>query len=60
MMTLFDDEYILKAYVKSERHEANKETALRMYEDGDSVERIAKIFGISVKEAEEWLEVIPV
>ena len=60
MMTLFDNEYILKTYVKSKEREATRIAAQKMYEDGDSVERIAEIFDVSVKEVEEWLNLIPV
>ncbi len=47
MMTLFDDEQILKAYVKdiadSKEKETEKKTAARMIKDGElSLEKIAK------------------
>lgn len=60
MMTLFNDEYILKTYIESEKLDATKSVAKRMYQEGDSVERIAKIFCISVKEVEEWLGLVTV
>lgn len=60
MMTLFDDEYILKSYVKSKEKEATKEVARTMYDTGDSLERIAQVFKMSIKEVEEWLELEPV
>lgn len=60
MMMLFDDEYIFKTYVESERRDAEKSVAQKMYEAGDSVEKIAKIFDMSVKEVEEWLGLVTV
>jgi len=47
MMSLFDDEQIMKSYIKSERHEAAqenaRETAERMIKDGEmSLEKIAR------------------
>lgn len=33
MMSLFDDEKIMRSYGKSERHEEARETAVRMFTD---------------------------
>ncbi|MCM1246388.1 MAG: hypothetical protein NC293_12170 [Roseburia sp.] len=42
MMSLFDEEQILKSYIRSERHDADRETAKRMIEKGKmSLEEIA-------------------
>ena len=60
MMTLFDDEYILKTYIKSEKMDYARETAIRLYKKGNSVEDIADALSVSAKEVKEWLEIIPV
>lgn len=42
MMRLFDEEEILKSYIRSERHDADRETAERMIKDGElSLEKIS-------------------
>ena len=60
MMTLFNDEYILKTYVESkERDAANRKSKLlaeKMYKRGDSVNDVADFLEVSVKEVEEWLQ----
>ena len=67
MMTLFDDEYILKTYVEGEVREAAKEaakqadvkrareTAYELLEEGFSPEKIAKILKVSVTQVNQWL-----
>ncbi len=71
MMTLFDDEYIYKTYVESEKKEAaqkaaqeaaqeatrkaNVKTARSLYESGVSLDVIAHAVGQSTKTVEEWL-----
>ena len=71
MMTLFDDEYILRTYVESEKKAAaqkaaqeaeeqnSKRIALKMYGKGNSVESIADILGKSVEDVERWVGLIP-
>jgi transposase-like protein len=68
MMTLFDDEYILKAYVEEEKREAAKQateqteiktkqqTALRMADMGTAIDVIAKVLDVSISLVKEWLE----
>ena len=34
MMSLFDEEQILKSYIRSERHDADRETAERLIKKG--------------------------
>ena len=71
MMTLFDDEYIYKTYVESEKKEAaqeaaqkaaqeatrraNVKTARSLYESGVSLDVIAHAVGQPTKTVEEWL-----
>lgn len=43
MMSLFDEEQIMKSFIKSERHDEARETAERMIKDGEmSLEKIAR------------------
>lgn len=70
MMTLFNEEYILKTYVESREKEAamegekrgsekaKMETAQRMYEMGISVQDIAKASEVSIETVEQWLGLI--
>lgn len=66
MMTLFNEEYILKTYVESERQEAEKrgsaktkiETAQRLHEMGISLPDIAKASQVSVETVEKWLGLV--
>ncbi|MCD8222967.1 MAG: hypothetical protein LUD07_12460 [Clostridiales bacterium] len=70
MMTLFNDEYIIKTYIESERkeaaHEAAQETAkeiakkttLNLREMGMSVCDIAKAVNMPEKQVEEWLGLV--
>lgn len=66
MMTLFNEEYILKTYVESEKLEAEKrgaekkakETAHRLYEIGVSVQDIAKASQVSVETVKQWLGLV--
>lgn len=64
MMTLFNEEYILKTYVESEKREAAEktkmETAQKLYHKGNSIEDIADILDSSVKEVEHWLGLVRV
>lgn len=64
MMTLFDDEYILKTYIENEKQEAArnkaKDTAVKLYKKGNAIEDIAEILEVSITEVEEWLGVVPV
>ena len=55
MMSLFDEEQIMKSFIKSERHDADRETAERMIKDGEmSLERIARyIPSLSMEELKE-------
>ena len=62
MMTLFNEEYILKTYVESEKQEAAEKTkigtAQRLYEMGISVQDIAKASQVSVETVEQWLGLV--
>ena len=64
MMTLFNEEYILKTYVESEKQEASEKTkigtAQRLYEMGMSIQDIAKASRVSVETVEQWLGFIRV
>ena len=43
MMSLFDEEQIMNSFIRSERHDADRETAERMIKDGEmSLEKIAR------------------
>ena len=62
MMTLFNEEYILKTYVESEKQEVAEKTkigtAQRLYEMGISVQDIAKASQVSVETVEQWLGLV--
>ena len=64
MMTLFNEEYILKTYVESEKQEAAEKTkigtAQRLYEMGISVQDIAKACQVTVETVEQWLGFVKV
>ena len=55
MMSLFDDEQIMKSFIRSERHDEARETAERMIKDGElSLERIARyVPSLSIDELKE-------
>ncbi len=54
MMSLFDDEKIMRNYGKSERHEADRETAVRMFTDREPIEKIARYLPtLSLEELKE-------
>ena len=59
MMTLFDQEYLTGVYVKEQREEARedtqKEIALRMYNEGNSADTIARLIGLSIDTVIEWI-----
>ena len=63
MMTLFNDEYILKTYVESREKEAAQnakaDAARKLHKKGNSVDDIADTLGVTVKEVEEWLRLVP-
>ena len=54
MMTLFDEEYILKTYVEQEKREAaektTKEAARKLYQKGTSVADIADVLSVTEQE----------
>ena len=55
MMSLFDEEQIMKSFIKSERHDEARETAERMIKDGEmSLEKIARyVPSLSMDELKE-------
>ncbi len=55
MMSLFDEEQIMKSFIRSERHEEARETAERMIKDGEmSLEKIARYLPtLSMEELKE-------
>lgn len=55
MMSLFDEEQIMKSFIKSERHDADRETAERMIKKGKmSLEEIADyVPALSIDELRE-------
>ena len=54
MMSLFDDEQIMKSFIRSERHDADVETAKRLLKMGKlSFEEIASGTGLTIEEVEE-------
>ncbi len=70
---LFDDEYIYRTHIKSERRQAaekaarkaekkaqetNKRSARRLYERGTSIEEIAEILEISADQIQQWVEAV--
>ena len=59
MMTLFNEEYILKTYVESREKEAFEKakigTAQRLHEMGISLQDIAKACQVTVETVEQWL-----
>ena len=62
MMSLFDEEQIMKSFIKSERHDEARETAERMIKDGEmSLEKIARyVPSLSMDELKELeAEVMP-
>ncbi len=64
MMTLFDDDYILKTYVADEKREAvketAKETAKNLFQQGVSVKIIANSLKVSEKQVEEWVGLVAI
>ena len=66
MMTLFNDEYILKTYVANREKEAAQtatqnakaDAARKFYKKGNSVEDIADALEVTVKDVEEWLGLV--
>ena len=62
MMTLFNEEYILKTYVESREKEASEKTkieaAQKLYKKGFSVEDIADTLNAPVKEVGQWLGLV--
>ena len=62
MMTLFNEEYILKTYVESREKEASEKTkigtAQKLYKKGNTIEDIADTLDVSVKEVEQWLGLV--
>ena len=67
MMTLFDEEYILKTYVEQEKREAaeqatekaTKEAARKLYQKGTSVADIADVLSVTEQEVKQWLDIAP-
>ena len=63
MMTLFDEEYILKTYVEQEKREAaektTKEAARKLYQKGTSVADIADVLSVTEQEVRQWLDIVP-
>jgi len=55
MMSLFDEEQIMRSFIRSERHDADRETAERMIKDGEmSLEKIARYLpSLSMEELKE-------
>ena len=55
MMSLFDEEQIMKSFIRSERHDADRETAERMIQKGKmSLEEIADyVPSLSLEELKE-------
>ena len=64
MMTLFDNEYILKTYVENKERDAverkTKTLAEKMYKRGDSVKEIADFLDVRVEDVENWLGLVTV
>ena len=62
MMTLFNEEYILKTYVESREKEASEKakigTAQRLHEMGISLQDIAKACQVTVETVEQWLSLV--
>ena len=67
MMTLVDEEYILKTYVEQEKREAaekatekaTKEAARKLYQKGTSVADIADVLSVTEQEVKQWLDIVP-
>ena len=71
MMMLFDDDYILRTYIESEKREAaekaakeatqkatqnaDRKAAQNFYKLGNSIPDIAKALEVSVQQIEKWL-----
>ena len=54
MMSLFDEEQIMKSFIRSERHDADVETAKRLLKMGKlSFEEIASGTGLTIEEVKE-------
>ena len=70
MMTLFDEEYILKTYIEQEKRDAaeeaakqatqkvQRETAKKFYQKGTSVADIADAMSVTEEEIKQWLGLI--
>ena len=54
MMSLFDEEQIMKSFIRSERHDTDVETAKRLLKMGKlSFEEIASGTGLTIEEVED-------
>lgn len=62
MMTLFNEEYILKTYVEGREKETSEKTkigtAQKLYKKGNTIEDIADTLDVSMKEVEQWLGLV--
>lgn len=59
MITLFDQQEVLEDYVASEKREQAMDYARTLYDNGVSIEIIAKTVKQSVKTVERWLGLVP-
>lgn len=68
---IFDDEYIYRTHIASERRQAaekaakkaqetNKRAARKLYERGTPVEEIAEILEVPAEQIEQWVEAVRV
>lgn len=71
MTMLFDDEYIYRTHIESEKRQAakeatqraqetNKRSARRLYERGTPIEEIAEILEVSAEQVSRWVEAVMV
>ncbi|MCM1245236.1 MAG: hypothetical protein NC293_06270 [Roseburia sp.] len=61
MWTLFDEEKIMRNYIRSEREEAAVKSAVETYQDfkvsfSDAVQKLIAKFGLSEADAEEAVQ----
>ena len=61
MMTIFDDETIMRNHIRSQRAEAAIQSAVETYQDcdlsfSDAVQKLSAKFGLSEEDAEETVQ----
>ena len=61
MMTLFDEEQVLRAYVESEKEEAAMISAIEIYQEmglpiSETIKKVAGKYNLEENDAEAWVQ----